>query len=177
MRKLKSIAEDVVLVFFAVMLSTAAQAQPWSAGEMDCCQLRTAIYGTPPSLVELAKPDPDYETNVRVLGLFKNETQAATWLTAGGSLALITGAYLQGRAAYSIQVHGHSRDWDAYEITRTTGLSLQIIGGATYGAGFAYRSKRWYKRRPVLFGALEAAVWAVGSHYISQYGYNQRKGE
>lgn len=109
----------------------------------------------------------------KVLGLFKNETQASAWLGVGGLVSVFTGSYLQGKAAHHIQVHGHSSNGDNYEITRTSGLTLQVMGGAAYGAGFAYRSKKWYKKHPVIFGLGEAAVLMVANHYVSRFAYNQ----
>jgi hypothetical protein len=123
----------------------------------------------PPTLREvIMQPD---ENTRPVLGLFKNETQAATWLTVGGLASMTAGTFLQGRAARHIQVHGHSADGDNYEITRTTGLSMQVLGAAAYGAGFTYRSKKWYKKRPVLFGALETVALFGLNHYIAKTGY------
>lgn len=123
----------------------------------------------PPTLREvIMQPD---ENPRPVLGLFKNETQASAWLTVGGGSLMFAGTFLQGRAAYHIQVHGHSADGDSYEITRTTGLSLQVLGAAGYGAGFVYRSKKWYRKRPVLFAALETVALFGVNHYIAKWGY------
>ena len=61
-----------------------------------------------------------------VLGLFKTERQAGAWLTVGGFTAMAAGSWIQGRAAWSIQNNGHSRDFDSYGMTRFTGLSLQL---------------------------------------------------
>lgn len=109
----------------------------------------------------------------KVLGLFKNESQASAWLTAGGLAGMFVGSHLQGRAAHHIQVHGHSDNWDNYEITRTSGLSLQVLGAAGYGAGFVYRSKKWYKKHPILFGLAEAACLFGVNHAISTWSYRQ----
>lgn len=110
----------------------------------------------------------------KVLGIFKNERRAGFWLTLGGAAGMAGGAILQGRAAYLIQTHGHGGDWDNYELTRTSGLSLQVLGAAAYGGGFVYRSKSWYKKRPWLWGSVEAVGWFVASKYISEAAYRGR---
>ncbi len=123
----------------------------------------------PPTLREvIMQPD---ENRRPILGLFKNESQASTWLTVGGAASMFAGTFLQGRAAYHIQVHRHTADGDNYEITRTSGLSLQVLGAASYGAGYVFRSKKWYKKHPVLFGALETALLFGANHYIAKWGY------
>lgn len=109
-----------------------------------------------------------------VLGLFKTERQAGAWLTVGGFTAMAAGSWIQGRAAWSIQNNGHSRDFDSYGMTRFTGLSLQLTGAAAYGAGFAYRSKRWYKKRPVLWAFVETGVLFGLNCGISQFSFRHR---
>ena len=141
------------LPFFFLFLSISASAQPW---------LRLAD-----SLVAAAEPRP-------ILNVFKNERQAGAWLTVGGVASMAVGSWIQGRAAKSIQLHGHSRDFDSYGMTRGTGLSLQLVGAASAGAGFAYRSKRWYRRHPVLWGLVEAGLLFGTNCWISQYSYRHR---
>ena len=113
-------------------------------------------------------------TNPRpVLGLFKTEKHASGWLTVGGMASMFTGSYLQGRGAYYIQHHGHSADFDTYAITRFSGLTLQVGGAAAYGTGFAYRSKRWYRKNAWLYGLGEAAMLFGLNCVVSQWSYNQ----
>lgn len=113
----------------------------------------------------------------KILGIFKTEKRAAFWLTAGGAVGMVGGAILQGRAAHIIQTEGHHKDWDKYEFTRTGGLTLQCLGAASYGGGFVYRQPRWYKKRPWLWGGIEAVGWFVASKYISEAAYRGRSRE
>lgn len=134
-----------------------AQAQPW---------LRLAD-----SLVASAEPRP-------VLGLFKTERQASWVLGVGGVVSMATGSWLSGRAAYSIQIHGHrGGDFDTYGQTRFAGRVLELGGASAYAIGFAYRSKRWYRRNPVLCGVGEAAFLFLLNAGISQWSYNKRLGK
>lgn len=110
----------------------------------------------------------------KVLGIFKNERRAGFWLTFSGVVGMTSGAFLQGRAAHIIQTEGHTSDWDKYERTRTPGLVLTSLGAASYGGGFVYRSKSWYKKRPWLWGGIEAVGWFVASKYISEAAYRGR---
>ncbi len=141
------------LLLCFLFLSISASAQPY---------LRLAD-----SLVASVEPRP-------ILNVFKNERQAGAWLTVGGVASMAVGSWIQGRAAKSIQLHGHSRDFDSYGMTRGTGLSLQLVGAASAGAGFAYRSKRWYRKRPVLWGCVETVVLFGVNCWISQYSYRRR---
>lgn len=164
-----------LIFLLAALLPLAGVCQPYNPGTIAAASDMFEKYGEPPTLKELARID--QEPQERVLGLFKTEGQAATWLTLLGAASLGYGAFLQGRAAYSIQVHGHGSSWDSYAWTRGTGLSLQLLGAGMYGGGFVYRYRKWkiYKKHPVLFGTAETFVWAVGTHYLSQWGYKSRK--
>lgn len=138
-------------LLFLLLFSLSLSAQPWLQA-MD--------------VPENPKP---------VLGLFKTERQAGAWLTVGGFTAMAAGSWIQGRAAWSIQMNGHSRTFDSYGMTRFTGLSLQLTGAAAYGAGFAYRSKKWYKKRPLLWAGVEAIGLFGLNCLTSQYAYRKRK--
>lgn len=142
----------MLLILLGLLLVNIAFCQPW-----------------------LAEQDLDRLLQKRpVLGLFKNETQASVWLGVGGLASMVTGSYLSGRAAHHIQYHGSTGgNLDTYHTTRFAGLSLQLGGTAAYSIAFAYRSKRWYRKNPVLFGLLEAGVLFGANAAISQWSYHQ----
>lgn len=113
----------------------------------------------------------------KILGIFKTEKRAAFWLTAGGAVGMVSGAILQGRAAHIIKTDGNPDGWGKYDFTSTSGISLQCLGAASYGGGFVYRQPRWYKKRPWLWGGIEAVGWFVASKYISEAAYRGRSRE
>jgi hypothetical protein len=141
-------------LFLFLALSFSANCQPW-------------LYETNPLVTPVS------ETSRPVLGLFKTEKQASAWLGIGGLTSMFAGSYLQGRASYYIQVHGHSDDFDTYAVTRFSGAVLQLGGAGAYGTGFAYRSKRWYKKNAWLWGIGEAALLFGANCVVSQWSYHQ----
>lgn len=109
-----------------------------------------------------------------IAGLFKSEKQAGWLLFLYGTTSEIAGSWVNGRAARSIQIHGHSGDFDSYGMTRGFGTFLWVTGSAADGWGFAYRHKTWYKKRPVLWGFIEAGAKFGLNTFVAQYAYRRR---